>query len=72
MDIKGPFKIEGKRHYALIIIDDNSRYLLFCNLYEQIKTEEVKQALKECMERYGKLERMLVDNDSRFKRKFER
>jgi len=27
--------------------------------------------LEECIERYGKPERILVDNDSRFKRKFE-
>ena len=36
MDVKGPFRIEGKKQYALIIIDDNSRYILHCNIYDRI------------------------------------
>ena len=66
-----PYK-KGEKYYALIIIDDNSRYLLHCNIYERIKTEDVKQTLAATIEKYGKPEKLLVDNDKRFARKFER
>ena len=39
-DIKGPFTIEGKRMLALVIIDDNSRYLISSNLHASITADE--------------------------------
>ena len=72
MDVKGPFRIEGKKQYALIIIDDNSRYILHCNIYDRIKTEDVIHSLKETIEKYGRSKKILVDNDKKFARKFVR
>ena len=72
MDIKGPFRIENQICYALIIIDDHSRYIINCSLHRSIKTEDVTCVLSECIKRYGKPSKILVDNDSRFKVKFKR
>ena len=72
MDIKGPFRIENQVCYALIIIDDHSRYIINCSLHRSIKTDDVTSVLSECIERYGKPSKILVDNDPRFKLKFKR
>ena len=72
MDIKGPFRIEGRKQYALIVIDDNSRYILHCNIYDKIKTDDVVQSLKRAIEKYGRPKKILVDNDKRFAREFEK
>ena len=72
MDIKGSFRIEGKKQYALIIIDDNSRYILHCNIYDKIRTKDVIHSLKKTIEKYGKPRKILVDNDTRFAREFEK
>ena len=72
MDIKGPFRIENQTYYALIIIDDHSRYIINCSLHRSIKTDDVVSVLSECVRRYGKPSKILVDNDTRFKLKFKR
>ena len=54
MDIKGPFRIENQICYALIIIDDHSRYIINCSLHRSIKTDDVVSVLSECTRRYGK------------------
>jgi len=77
MDIKGPFRIENQTYYALIIIDDHSRYIINCSLHRSIKTDDVVSVLSECIRRYGKpskilASKILVDNDTRFKLKFKR
>ena len=51
---------------------DNSRYILHCDIYDRIKTEDVIHSLKNTIEKYGKPKKILVDNDKRFARKFER
>jgi transposase InsO family protein len=67
IDIKGPFLLDGKRMYALIIIDDHSRFIIYCGLYSSIRKEEVIAALEWAVKRYGKPKRLLCDNGSQFK-----
>lgn len=45
VDIKGPFSIEGQRMLALVIIDDNSRYLISCTLHTSIISDDVIEIL---------------------------
>ena len=67
IDIKGPFLLDGKRLYALVIVDDHSRFIVYCGLYTSIKKEEVVTALKWTVKRYGCPKRLLCDNGSQFK-----
>jgi transposase InsO family protein len=67
IDIKGPFLLDGKRLYALVIIDDHSRFIIYCGLYTSIKKEEVVTALEGAVKRYGCPKRLLCDNGSQFK-----
>jgi transposase InsO family protein len=67
IDIKGPFLLDGKRLYALIIVDDHSRFIIHCGLYSSIKKEEVITALQAAVRRYGCPKRLLCDNGSQFK-----
>ncbi len=67
IDIKGPFLLDGKRLYALIIVDDHSRFIIYCGLYVSIRKEEVIAALESAVNRYGKPKRLLCDNGSQFK-----
>ncbi|MBC7129579.1 MAG: hypothetical protein H5T45_07690, partial [Thermoplasmatales archaeon] len=55
----GPLNIEGRKQYALIVIDDNSR--LHCNIYDRIKTEDVTHSLKETFEKWCKKEGIEVE-----------
>ena len=71
-DIKGPFRIENQSYYALIVIDDHSRYIINCSLHRSIKTSDITSVLSECIKRCGKPSKILVDNDTRFKLKFKR
>ena len=67
IDIKGPFLPDGKRLYALIIVDDHSRFIIYCRLYTSIRKEEVIAALHDAVKHYGHPRRLLCDNGSQFK-----
>ena len=67
IDIKGPFLLDGKRLYALVIIDDHSRFIIYCGLYTSIKKEEVVTALEGAVKRHGCPKRLLCDNGPQFK-----
>jgi transposase InsO family protein len=67
IDIKGPFLLDGKRMYALVIIDDHSRFIVYCGLYSSIRKEEVIAALEWTVKRYGYPKRFLCDNGPQFK-----
>jgi transposase InsO family protein len=67
IDIKGPFLLDGKRLYALVIVDDHSRFIIYCGLYTSIKKEEVVTGLKWAVKRYGYPKRLLCDNGAQFK-----
>jgi transposase InsO family protein len=66
IDIKGPFTIEGKRMLALVIVDDNSRYLLSCTLHMSIIADDVLEILSMLVEKGYKPCKVLVDLGSQF------
>jgi transposase InsO family protein len=53
--------------YALVIVDDHSRFIIYCGLYVSIKKEEVITALEWAVNRYGYPRRLVCDNGSQFK-----
>lgn len=53
--------------YALVIIDDHSRFIVYCGLYSSIRKEEVIAALEWTVKRYGYPKRFLCDNGPQFK-----
>lgn len=63
LDIKGPFRLRGKRYYFVICIDDHTRYLL---LAEQLNhcpnIQEICNLLKPLI-RKRKPEKILTDNN---------
>jgi transposase InsO family protein len=67
IDIKGPFLLDGQRLYALVIVDDHSRFVVYCGLYASIKKEMVVIALDCTVKRYGYPKRLLCDNGAQFK-----
>lgn len=67
IDIKGAFLLDGKRMYALVIVDDHSRFIVYCGLYVSIRKEEVITALEWAVKRYGCPKRLLCDNGPQFK-----
>jgi len=74
MDIKGPFSIGNMRCLALVIIDDNSRYLISCTLHiNNLTTEDVLKTIWDIMNKTGrKPSKILVDNGPQFKHMFVR
>jgi len=66
IDIKGPFLLDGKRLYALLIIDDHSRFIVLCRLFMSIKKEDVIASLLGASKRFGKPKRLLCDNGPQF------
>lgn len=71
IDIKGPFTIEGKRMLALVIVDDNSRYLLSCTLHMSITADDVLEALSMLVDKGHKPCKILADLGSQFRDIFE-
>lgn len=67
IDIKGPFTIGGKRMYALVIIDDHSRFRLSCRLFTHIETKDVTEELLKCFHMYGSPTKVLVDHGPQFR-----
>lgn len=63
LDLKGPFKVEGKKYWFLIVIDDYSRYLL---LAEQLdyspSVKEIYSLIKPLIKKH-KPKSILTDNN---------
>lgn len=70
IDIKGPFRLDGKRLNAVLIIDDYSRFLLNVQLHPKVTTEIITQDLLQCIKHYRKPQRILADNGPQFREKF--
>ena len=70
IDIKGPFRLDGKRLNAVLIIDDYSRFLLNVQLHPKVTTEIVTQDLHHCIKHYRKPQRILADNGPQFRERF--
>lgn len=63
LDPKGPFKVNGKKHYWVICIDDYSRYLLMAEQFDHCpNVKEIYNLLKPVMRKH-KPQRILTDNN---------
>jgi transposase InsO family protein len=70
LDIKGPFKIEGKKYWFVICIDDYSRYLLMAEqLSNDPSIEEIENMIKPYIKKH-KPKNILTDNKP-FKKEWE-
>jgi len=72
IDIKGPFRINGKRMNALLILDDYSRFLVSVCLFKSIKTDDITEILDHCISTYECPGKILADNGPQFRDTFEK
>ena len=71
LDIKGPFKVEGKKYYFVICIDDYSRYVILAEQLDYCPSiKEVCSLLSPLVKRY-KPRKILTDNNP-FKGEWDR
>lgn len=63
LDLKGPFKVQGKKYYFVICIDDYSRYLLVAEQFEHAPSEKEIELLLEPLTKRYKPEKILTDNN---------
>lgn len=62
LDLKGPFRVEGKKYWILVCIDDYSRYILNLTLFDHCpKLIEIEEAMKSLIEKHHPL-KILTDN----------
>jgi len=63
LDIKGPFKVGGKKYYFIICIDDYSRYVLLAEQLDHCPTiPEICSLLKPLIKKH-KPKKILTDNN---------
>ena len=73
IDIRGPIRIGNVRGSVLVILDDYSRYLVWCKFYKRITTETVLSALSYLIvTKKRRPQRILADNGPQFKDTFEK
>jgi transposase InsO family protein len=67
-DIKGGFTIKGVKgkFYPVPILDDCSRYVLSCGLYQDMKADQINDQLVETIKQFGPPKEMLTDNGPQF------
>lgn len=70
IDLKGPFRVHGKKHWFVVCIDDYSRYLLLTEQFNCCPTTGDITALLEGLGRKPKF--LLSDNGSQFKQTWEK
>jgi hypothetical protein len=71
IDLRGPIRIDDIKGYVLVILDDYSRYLIYCRFYEHITTETILLVLQEIMKnKHRSPQKILVDNGPQFKETF--
>ena len=69
LDLKGPFKIEGKKYWMVAVIDDYSRNLLVNEIVDFCpKTKTITDLLKKLP---NKPEKILVDNGGQFQNQWK-
>jgi transposase InsO family protein len=70
VDFKGPFTVQGKKHWFLVCIDDYSRFLVLAERFDhEPKTEEVTSLLEK-QKRHPKA--ILSDHGTQFKENWKR
>lgn len=63
LDLKGPFKVEGEKYWALVCIDDYSRYLVYFHIFNHCPNiEEIEELMILPIKRY-KPKKILTDNN---------
>ena len=72
IDIKGPFRINGEKMNALLILDDYSRFLVSVRLFKSIKTDDITQVLDQCISTYKNPRKILADNGPQFRDTFDK
>lgn len=73
IDIRGPIRIGNIRGGVLVILDDYSRYLVWCKFYRTITTETVISALHYIIEtKKRQPQTILVDNGPQFRETFKK
>lgn len=55
------FYIHKQKVYLVLLLDDFSRFLLNYTLLEQCNMEQIERMVKEAVDRYGKMERLVSD-----------
>jgi transposase InsO family protein len=69
LDVKGPFRLRGERHWFLICVDDYSRYLL---IFERFDHELATNDITGCLDELSrKPEGILTDHGSQFQEKWK-
>jgi len=63
LDIKGPFKVQGKKYWFVICIDDYSRYLLVAEQFEHCPDIQEICALLKAQIKKHKPKKILTDNN---------
>lgn len=73
IDFKGPIPLEnGKRAYAVVLLDAYSRYCVACVAQEgEFDTEQTQHVMQQAFEQFGLCEAMLSDNGSIFTSRYE-
>lgn len=63
LDIKGPFRVEGKKYWILVVMDDHSRFILTLFLFDhKPKLEEIEEIVSPLIEKH-KPKGILTDNN---------
>ncbi|MEM0467425.1 MAG: DDE-type integrase/transposase/recombinase [Candidatus Thermoplasmatota archaeon] len=71
IDLRGPIRIDNIRRYVLVILDDYSRYLIYCRFCEHITTETVLTVFQKIIKtKHRSLQKILGDNSPQFKETF--
>ena len=70
LDLKGPFTLQGKKHWFVVCIDDYSRYLLLTEYFDHCpSTKEITNLLDKLS---NKPKKLLTDNAKHFAKQWKR
>jgi transposase InsO family protein len=70
VDFKGPYRVQGKRYWFLVVVDDYRRYLVAARQYDHDPTTEEVTSVLERLRR--KPRGILSDRDPQFREEWRR